>query len=373
MLRTGTNILLLLLVLAALQACDRLFLGDGGGLVGVEENMGPPPKLNDGIEVSTLQEADIDGGIMKVLSTFQENRNVNQRSFLVARNNKLVLEAYFNGWNRERLQDMRSASKSVTSALVGIAIDRGDISGVDQKIYSFFDEYDSFDNWDPLKEEMTIQDFLQMRTGLDCNDRQGTAPASREHMYDYKDWVKLVLDAKVIGNPGEQFVYCSGSPVVLGALVSNAAGMTIPRYAGDFLFDPLGIENYAWEYMPSGRVDTGGHLHLRPRDMLKFGLLFLNNGTWKDRQIISKQWVEESSTSYGQAEEFEYGYLWWANTFVVDGREIPTYFARGNGGQLIFVIPSLDTVVVFTAGKYNENWIDPIMRIMETRVLPYIQ
>lgn len=360
-------------LLLCCEGCDQLFLGEEGGLVSLEENLAPPPLMDDGLQVGRLEEVAIDPAILELVKSFHEGGAVNQRSMLVARHNKLVLEAYFKGWNRERRQDMRSAAKSVTSALVGIAIDQGYIAGVEEPVYSFFPEYESFNYWEPEKEQMTIGHFLRMQTGLDCSDRAGTSPASRDRMYDYHDWVKVVLDAKVRGTPGEGFIYCSGAPVVLGAVVSNASGLSIPDFAEKYLLGPLGITHYAWEYMPSGRADTGGHLHLRPRDMLKFGLLFLNQGEWNGRQLVSGEWVEESTRAHGPAEEFEYGYLWWNKTWAVGGREIPSYFARGNGGQLIFVFPTLDTVIVFTAGEYNSGWVSRMVNTMQNRVLPYIR
>lgn len=317
----------------------------------------PPPDLNDGILVSSMTQAQMDEARMySLIETLSEDSNNEIRSILVARNNKLVLEAYFNGWSRNRKQDLRSATKSFTSALVGIALDKGLIKSVDQKVISFFPEYESFSNWDARKEEMTIRDFLRMRTGLSCNDWNPQSQGNEEKMYNTNDWIKFVLDLPVSTTPGEVYSYCTGAPVTLGALVSNASGKSIPEFAAENLFSPLGITDYAWEFMPNGRTDTGGHLHLRPRDMLKFGLLYLNDGQWNGAQIVSSSWVEASTRPDGDVPgrpNMQYGYLWWHTTGTVNEKTVEAYFANGNGGQLIFIFKDINMVVVFTGGTYN--------------------
>lgn len=358
-----------MVIILVLQACDKMLLGEEDALTSLDKNMTPPEQLNDGLEVSSLSAEDMDSiEIGYLVKNSHENPSSKQRSLLIARNNRLVLEAYFNGWNRNRKQDLRSASKSFTSALVGITIDKGFLSGVDEPVYGFFDEYDSFKNWDEKKAEITIRDFLRMRTGLACNDWQYSSAGHEERMYETYDWVKFILDLPVHGHPGEGFLYCTGAPVTLGALISNVSGQQVSDFARQYLFDPLGIRDYSLEFKPDGEADTGGHFHMKPRDMMKFGLLFLNNGHWQGEQIVSREWVEESTAPNGLVpihNNIKFGYLWWTTSWTIDDREVPGYFASGNGGQLIFVVPSASMVVVFTGGRYNEGFLPGALNSME--------
>ena len=335
------------------MACDSFLLRQEENLlVSVEENLSIPAQLDDSLITDSPESVDIDMTRIEsyIRSTSKNEPSNAVRSVLIARHNKLVVETYFNGWHRERKQDMRSATKSITSALIGIGIDKGIIPDENAKILDFFNEYNSFDNWDDRKSDMTIRHFLRMQTGLACNDWVPTSIGNEEFMYQSDDWVKFVLDLPMQTNPGQNFSYCTGSPVTLGAVLANASKKSIPEFAEENLFSHLSISDYNWEFIPNGRTDTGGHLQLRPRDMLKIGLLFLNNGSWKGKQIISKEWIQKSTEPTSVAGGHEYGYLWWSTTWDIDGNPISAYFAWGNGGQQIFVLPQLDAVVVFTAG-----------------------
>jgi CubicO group peptidase (beta-lactamase class C family) len=295
------------------------------------------------------------------------------RSLLIARDNKLVLEAYFNGWTRDRKQDIRSATKSFTSCLIGMAIDHQLIPDEKAKILDFFPEYSSFQNWDNRKAEMTIQDFLQMRTGLACNDWSPDSPGNEENMSRTGDWVKFILDLPVATQPGNVFNYCTGAPVTLGALLGNVLDKSVEEFAHEKLFEPLGITDYTWGYKPDRTIDTGGHLHIKPRDMLKFGLMFLGNGSWEGHQLVSPEWVKRSTESNGAAGGHYYGYLWWVTRWELEDRVINAYFANGNGGQLIFVLPELNAVVVMTGGQYGENWMPARLSLMGNVILPAFQ
>lgn len=366
---------LLVFMLILMSGCDKAFLGDEKGMISLEENLEDPIRFNDGILTSTLIAENIkEEKIHSLISGLHDSQpGKGIRSLLIARNNKLVIESYFNGWSRNRKQDIRSATKSVTSALMGIAIDKRFVSGVDEPVFNYFEDYKSFENWEDKKLEIKIEDFLRMRTGLACNDWDGNSPGNEENMYKTDDWVKFVLDLPTLGSGGDFFSYCTGAPVTLGGIIANSSNLSINEFAEQNLFEPMGIADYTWEIMPNGKIDTGGHLHLRPRDMLKFGLLFLNEGKWNDEQLISQDWVLNSTAPTADVGlvNLQYAYLWWNKTFIIDGNETQTFFAWGNGGQHIFVIPSLEAVVVFTGGNYNSNqWINTILGEMEHRILP---
>ena len=277
-------------------------------------------------------------------------------SMLVVRGGALVHEAYFNDYSREKRHDLRSATKSFTSALVGIAIEQRHLEGVEQRVLPLLGGESGLSNVDDRKRAMTVESLLTMTPGLDCDDWNAGSPGNEEKMYKQKDWVKFILDLPMVAPPREQFGYCTGGVVVLGAALGRATGMWADAYARQVLFGPLGISGEEWEFTPTGAVDTGGHLHLRPRDMAKFGLLFLRQGDWGGTRIVSEAWVARSTsfvvrTITGE----EYGYLWWRRTAQRSGTAVETFYAIGNGGQQIIVAPSLDLVAVFTGSNYDSS------------------
>lgn len=359
-----------------LPACDKIMLGDEN-LIDTDIYLKPPHAFEDGLEVSSPYEQHLDSTrLYNMIRRFQQDGSNGIRSILIARNNKLVLEAYFNGWHRERKQDLRSATKSFASAVMGIAIDKGIVKSVDEKVLDFFPEYDNYANWDDRKAEMTIKDFLRMRTGLSCNDWVDSSPGNEEKMYQTDDWIKFILDLPLSVQPGQTFSYCSGAPIVMSAIINRTSGKTNFKFADENLFAPLGITDYVWEYMPAKRENTGGQLHLRPRDLMKFGLLFLNDGKCKGNNIISADWVTESTNPTGditgQLHPLQYGYYWWYNSWTINGKKINAYFANGNGGQLIYVLKELNMVVVFTGGSYNTDAEFKLYKLMENTILPAI-
>ncbi|HMJ71137.1 MAG TPA: serine hydrolase [Cyclobacteriaceae bacterium] len=346
----------LFIALCSVQ-CDPWLLGPDETQVTIESNLATPALKNDGLQVSSPAEQGVDPEILeRTVRYITDNNPSHIHSVLIVRHNKLLLESYFDGWNDKRRHDLRSATKSFTSCLVGIAIDQKIIPGTNTPVYSYFNGPESFANPDDRKTRMTIRNFLEMRTGLDCNDEVSASPGNEEKMYEERDWSKFILDLPAAGEPGTRFSYCTGSPVVLGNIVARASGRSVPDFADTFLFSPLGITDYQWESIPNGDTDTGGHLHLYPRDMAKFGMLYLNNGKWNGAQIVSQEWVHESTlprlSPYGNKGE-GYAWLWWTVEGMHGDKKLNYYYANGNGGQLIFVIPDLDAVIVFTGGNFN--------------------
>lgn len=359
-----------------LVACDEVLLGPKG-MIDEQRNLKLPPAMDDGIQVSSPSQVGLDSTkLFDVISDLQQNGTKDIRSILIARNNQLVLEAYFSGWHRDRKQDIRSASKSFVSAVMGIAIDKAVVESVDEKILDFFPEYESFQKWDERKSDMTIGDFLRMRTGLSCNDWIDYSAGNQEKMYATDDWIKFILDLPVSTEPGERFSYCSGAPITLSAIINKTSGTTNFKFADDNLFAPLGITDYVWEYMPARRDYAGGQLHMRSRDVLKFGLLFLNNGVWNGERIISENWIEESTRANGdvpgQRQGVGYGYYWWTTSWTTGAGEVHAYYANGNGGQVMYVIKDLNMVVLFTGGAYDTNAEAKLYAIMSNSILPAV-
>ena len=217
-------------------------------------------------------------------------------------------------WKRGDLHTMQSVSKSVTSALVGIAMRRGEIPGVDAKVMPYFSAFKT--KPDPRRDAMTLRDVLTMTTGHPVGRVvRAPTPIAKNNcaeMEASEDWIQYVLDQPMAEEPGQQFVYNSGATELLSYLIKKTTGKEADDYAKEHLFGPLGIE-YAWKRTPRGLADTEGGLYLRPRDLAKFGLLYLKDGVWEGKRILPEGWVKDSTawhTGTGRGRR-GYGYKWW--------------------------------------------------------------
>ena len=347
-------LLALLLAASCSTLCPRL---DSQGQPQYEYVYQVPEETGDGLETSSL---DAEGvhleRVKELIRNILNRRFENIHSVLLVKNGKLILEEYFYGYDRDQKHQLRSATKSVTSILVGIAKDQKMIKSVDQRLYEFFPEYEEID-WNAPKNKITLKHVLTMTAGLDWNEWTYPDSDTRSSIYGMvrsDDWIEFVLKRKIVQPPGEVFNYSSGLSLVLGAILKNKTGLYANDYAEKYLFGPLGISEFSWGQGPNAMVYTSGGdrgLWLRPRDMAKIGLLFINKGNWKGRQIVSTEWVNESTKPHVNAffAGSEYGYQWWRGEKAFGNRTIGVFYAAGHGGQYIFVCPSLDLVAVFTS------------------------
>jgi CubicO group peptidase (beta-lactamase class C family) len=374
-----------------------------------------PVKLEDGWRVATAQDVGLDACLLDSMTSAIQRQEefVNVHAVLIVKGDRLVYEEYFAGEDRrwqgegiesvslsfgpDTLHDIRSAGKSVTSALVGIAVNSGAIESLDQSLLSFFPEHSDLAT--PEMRRVTLRHALTMSDGLDWNEGQVpyTDPTNDyERMGASTEPVRFLLDRPVAREPGSRWSYNSGMPVLLGLTVSRATGRPFGAYARDVLFEPLGITNVEWDGPPAwsdirelewdggqpwARVaQPAGSLWMRPRDLAKFGSLYLNGGRWNGRQVLPAEWVEESTRwhiatrdSVSEYGEHGYGYLWPHDRFRTSGGELEVHTALGNGEQRIFVVPALDLVVVHLAGRYNEdaNWMSE--RLLLNHIVPAAQ
>jgi CubicO group peptidase (beta-lactamase class C family) len=288
-------------------------------------------------------------------------------SILIARHGKLAYEDFVEG-DAQTLRDTRSATKSITSALVGIAIQEGKLSGVDAKVLGLLPERAGrLQNPDPRKSNMTVEDLLTMSSPLECDDWNDASRGNEERMYLVEDWAQFILDLPIRGRMhlGEQvetppygryFSYCTGGVFVLSEILQKATGVRTDRYAQEKLFASMGITNVQWVYSPLNIPQTGGGLRFSSRDLLKIGQLYLNGGQWGDRRIMNGAWITNSTHPHAQIDEqTDYGYLWWLKSFKSGGKSFPAFFMSGNGGNKVVVIPQLDLVVVLTSTNYNTS------------------
>jgi CubicO group peptidase (beta-lactamase class C family) len=286
-------------------------------------------------------------------------------SVLISRHGKLAYESYFEG-DAATLRDTRSATKSITDALIGIAIDEHKLSGADAKVLALLPERARrIQNPDPRKAAITVEDFLTMSSPLECDDWNDASRGNEERMYLVEDWAQFILDLPIRGrmHVGEQveaapygrhFSYCTGGVFTLSEVLEKATGKRTDRYASEKLFQPLGITNAEWVYSPMNVPQTGGGLRLTSRDLLKIAQLYLDGGEWRGKRIVSEAWVQSSTRPHARIDEAtEYGYLWWLKSFKVGEKSYSAFFMSGNGGNKVVAIPALDMAVVITSTNYN--------------------
>lgn len=292
-------------------------------------------------------------------------------SFLVARHGRLVYEAYYRGHGPDVLHPVYSVTKSVTSALVGIARGDGDIGSLDQPLIPLFPEYAPVSNLDARKQAITLEHVLTMRAGFDWNEFYYPYTDSRNpfrQLMASPDWLEFMLDRRMSFWPGTVFAYNSGCTVLLAGVLLHATGRQAHEFGRERLFDPLGIDSYQWDLGPGGLTNTGGGLWLRPRDMARFGQLFLQRGRWYGRQLVPEWWVESSTARQVDFDDTSgYGYQWWLLPLgegAAPGTGPDIWTAWGWGGQHVFVVPALDLVVVSTAGDFAEQY-DGVVSIIQ--------
>lgn len=272
-------------------------------------------------------------------------------SILIYKNGKLVLEEYFYGYDENTPHQLRSATKAFIGGIVGLAVDKGFIKSEDEKLLPFFhSRYPEIAHLDDRKKEITIENFLTYKHGLDCENNNPESEGNEMRMMQSKDWVKHTLDLPMVTEPGEYSSYCSGCPLTLGSLVEIAANQHIEAFAKANLFEPMGISNYNWTFEPNPEsTTTFNQMYLTPRDLVKLAKMYKDGGMFNGNRILSQKWVDKTF----ETEKGGYGYFWEHKYFMVDGKQYDSYMASGNGGQKINIWPELDMITVFTGGNYN--------------------
>ncbi len=286
-------------------------------------------------------------------------------SVLVIRNGYIVLDAYSYPFDTGDRQNIYSCSKSVTSALIGIAIDKDYIKGVYQPVLDFFPEHTA-QNLDSDKEAMTLEHLLTMSSGMDCRDSYRYRWIGLEEMKNSPDWVQFMIDLPMAKEPGTYFEYCNGVTFLLSAILQQKTGMDALSFAEKHLFKPLGISGVTWSSNPQGITVGFGRIHMRPRDMAKFGYLYLNNGLWEDKQIISSRWIKDSTRKHAATKGLmDYGYQWWT-------MGTGAYTALGYHGQFIFVVPHKNIVAVFTSNLAQRDIFTPSV-LLRSHIIPSVK
>jgi CubicO group peptidase (beta-lactamase class C family) len=357
------------LVMTLLASCDR---GEEYDYV-----YAPPAAFADGIETAALESVGMESGPIREMMD-RVNGTVMHRihAILVMRSGRLVFEEYFQGYafdmdathrdgqwmqyGRETDHFMASVSKSVTSAIVGIAVQEGLLPDLEKKVLDYFPEY--ADILTGAKAGITLYHLLTMTSGLAFDEN--TYPYGDERndvtrLFLEDDPIRFVLSKPLDSAPGERFFYNSGAVNVLAAIIARVAAMKFLDYANARLFDPLGTKGGMWQAFPAGGTFASGGLFLRARELAKIGQLFLDDGVWQGRQIVGAGWIAGSQQEHVATSGFpfaqSYGYLWWIREFTARGTTHRCFFAAGWGDQYLFIIPDLDMVIVFNCGNFTAS------------------
>lgn len=331
-----------------------------------------PNQLNDGWKIAKLKKSPF---LKQMEDSILGQKLINTHSVLIAKKGKLVYEKYFSGYTATTTHDQRSASKSISSALIGIAIDKKMIKNDNQSMYKFIPKEYQYTK-SSKKNSIKIKDLLTMSSGIDAVDFgiKRKSLASEPNYQNSSNWLKTVLEAPMINSPGTIANYGSANPYLLGIALSEVISNPLELFIDRELLKPLKISNYVIQKDMTGKPYFGGGMYITPRDMLKFGQLYLSNGKWEGNQIISKKWVQKSFQNYRKLQNVKekngYGYLWWHKTYIVSGKKIKSIEARGAGGQYIFVIPTLNVVVVITSGNYRNGKFQQPEKIIKEYILP---
>lgn len=320
--------------------------------------------------------------------SFEVNKGTypNLEGLIITQNGKPIYEKYFHGFLKDSLHDTRSAFKSVAGILIGIAIDKGFIKNVNEKVYSFFPDYKPYGNWNVLKDSMTIEHLLEMKSGFDCEEWNGDKDCE-DDMETKQDWIKFCLDLPLKNKPGSQWDYTSINAMLLGGIIAHTSHMTVSDFADMYLFKPLGINNYRWTKDPMGHETSAGSFYISTRDMNKIGQLVLNDGVFDRERIVSKKWIRVMTEKRHKIEDFSnvrisknktaipqptyYCYTWYNEEVKTEKFKYNIVFASGNGGQYIMVVRDLNLVVSFTGNSYNSSKSKLPFDLLTNYILPY--
>jgi CubicO group peptidase (beta-lactamase class C family) len=324
----------------------------------------PPRPHDDGWPVAAVEDVGISRDavarfIQMIIDTPMDAANaVEMHGVLIARHGKVVVEEYFHGEHADKPHDTRSAAKSLTSTLVGAAIQAGVPVSASSPVYAVMNGGKAQPGLEPRKRALTLEHLLTMTSGFYCDDNDLKAPGREDGILEQTeepDYYRLALNLPMESDPGTHPVYCSISPHLAGGVLSRAAGKPLPVLFHDLIAEPMQIRRYYMNLSPSGDPYMGGGVRLILRDFVKFAQLHMNGGTWNGRRIVSEAWARRATSPLQRLGRSGYGYLWWIGERPYKGRTVKTYLAGGNGSQIAMAVPELDLVIGFWGGNYSSR------------------
>ena len=352
---------------------------------------GTPTALNDGWTIASPESTGLDSTRLCAIAARMKETDANIHAVVIVRHGRLVFEQYFSGPDERWLvaglydhdattkHDMRSASKSVISLLVGIAIDRKLIASVEEPVVKFFPEYSAVKSagWD----QITIRHLLTMSSGIQWDENRGwNDPKNDEpHLSSEADPIRYILSKPTAAPPDTVWTYNGGGTDLLGHILERVSGKPLEAFAREALFEPLGISDWEWMKYGNGKVASAIGLRARPRDAAKIGQMVLNRGAWDGKQIVSLEWIEQSVRPRYQAIGYFsgimfYGQQWWLGRSFAREQEVKWIAAQGSGGQRLFIVPDRDLVVMTTSGRYFQpRQGDGALDMMTNYILPSVR
>lgn len=320
---------------------------------------------DDGLKVADLSSVKCDKEALRQLVVDLNDGEFGKVcSLLITKGDTLLLEQYFGNANIDKLHPARSHTKSVTSYVVGKAIEQGKIKSVDDPILKYLPEVDATKVL-PGVEKVTIKDCLTMSAGLRGSKKNKQPKGLKKDAvipWILEDWTEELVTGV------RRFSYSYSDPIIISHVLFNATGKTIEEMAAEHFFGPMGIKTYKFRTFGTGLTNPIDNMELRPRDLLKLGLLTLNGGVWIGKQLLNKAYIDEATSPHAIVNKNEsYGYFWWVNRIKVKGKAHEVKTAFGAGGQMIYVIPEYDMVVVFTAEKADKR---KLLKILQDAIVP---
>jgi len=319
----------------------------------------------------------LDSAIVKADRLIETDTRVffkNVESLIVYSQDEIIFEKYYNGFHKDSLHQIQSQTKSIVALLMGIAIDKGYVKSENEPVSLYFPDY--FNKNDKLKSTVTIRDLLTMSAGFDWEEMLPFNDPENDNMnmFNSGNWLKYALSRPMAEKPFTLFKYNSGCPMIVAGIIEKTSGMKLDEFAKQYLFDPLGIVQYRWLKDPTGFCHAGGGLFLKPADMMKIGVLVMNNGKWENHQVISGDWIKKATRSY-LTTSFDistYGYFWWIRDRKTIGdkttREVS---AEGAGGQKLYIFPEYKLIIAFTEHNYTTPQVSPIF--IQESILPLLK
>jgi CubicO group peptidase (beta-lactamase class C family) len=357
-----------------------------------------PPRIDDGWQTARADSLGVDPVRLAALTqSIRDWPELGIHAILIERSGRLIFEEYFEAFDerwgtplgrrrmtRDSLHDLRSVTKSVVSALIGVAVRDGEIRSLDQPVVDWFPEYSDLNTAD--RRRLTLRHALGMTAGLEWNEDVPYTDPRNDEIRMTRDSAPLryALARPFAHDPDAEFTYNGGLTQVIGAVLTRATRMPLPDYARARLFEPLGITEFEWVGDLAGMVSAASGLRLRPRDVAKFGSLYLHGGRWNGRQVLPADWTAQSTrrhfkfrprTGPDARGQFGYAYFWWYNCYPTSAGLVEARSAVGNGQQRVFVLPGLDMVVTILAGRYNDftHGATLATRILREHVIPAVR
>jgi CubicO group peptidase (beta-lactamase class C family) len=298
----------------------------------------------------------------------------NVESIIVYSDGEIKFEKYYNGFKKDSLHQIQSQTKSIVALLMGIAIDKGFVKSENEPVSKYFPEY--FNNENELKKTVTIRDLLTMSAGFEWEEMLPFDDPKNDNMNMFRSgkWLNYALTRSMAKKPFTEFKYNSGNPMIVAGIIEKATKMKLKNFAVKYLFEPLQIKDYRWLEDQTGFCHAGGGLHLKPMDMMKIGILVMNEGKWLNQQLISEHWITKATSSY-MPTSFDistYGYYWWIrDRNLTNGKSTKIMSAEGAGGQKLYIFPEYNLIIAFTERNYSTPQVSPIF--IQESILPILE